>query len=84
MTAVEIEGGEHLKENKPYFPILEGEISKRGILKKDIAERIGITSRALSIKLSGEVDLWWKEVITIQSLFPDVPLEKLFSHDVNV
>ena len=73
-----------MKENKPYFPILDGEISKRGILKKDIAERIGITPRALSIKLNGEVDLWWKEVMTIQSLLSDVPLEKLFSHDVSV
>lgn len=73
-----------MKENKPYFPILEGEISKRGILKKDIAKCMGITPRALSIKLSGDVDLWWKEVIAIQSLFPDVPPERLFSHDATV
>ena len=73
-----------LKENKPYFPILEGEISKRGILKKDIAEHIGITPRALSIKLNGEVDLWWKEVVGIQSLFPDIPPDQLFSHETNV
>ena len=69
-----------LKENKPFFPVLEGEISKRGILKKDIAKRIGITPRALSFKLSGDVDLWWKEVLNIHSLFPDIPLERLFSH----
>ena len=70
-----------MKEKKPYFPILESEISKRGVLKKDIAEQLEITPRALSIKLNGGVDLWWKEVIVIQSLFPDVPVEKLFSHD---
>lgn len=71
-----------MKRNKPYFPVLEGEISKRGVLKKDIAEQLGITPRALSVKLNGDVDLWWKEVIAIQSLFPDVPIEKLFSHEV--
>lgn len=33
---------------KPYFPVLESEISKAGIRKKDIAKRLGITPRAFS------------------------------------
>ena len=69
---------------KPYFPILEAEISKNGLCKKDIAKQMGISSRAFSCKLTGKVDLWWKEILFIQSMFPDIPLEKLFSHEAAV
>mgnify|MGYP001648964786 FL=1 len=69
-----------LKKQKPYFPTLEAELAKRGIAKKEIAQELGITPRALSCKLSGNTDLWWREILTIQSIFPDIPVDRLFSH----
>lgn len=69
-------------KNKPYFPTLEAEISKRGIQKKELAEKIGISPRAFSCKMTGKTDLWWKEILIIHSMFPDIPPEKLFSHSV--
>ncbi len=68
-------------EIRPYFPILESEIAKRGIRKKDIAKSIGITERSLTKKLSGETDWWWNEVLAIHAIFPYVPPEKLFEHN---
>ena len=34
------------------YPVLEAKIASRGIKKKDIAEKIGISARTLSFKLS--------------------------------
>lgn len=68
--------------NIPYYPVLEAEISKHGIKKKDIAKRLDITQRAFSFKMTGKIDWWWQETLVIHSMFPDVPLEKLFSHSV--
>lgn len=67
----------------PYFPILESEISKNGVLKKSIADKLNISNRALSCKLTGKVDFWWKEIVAIQSMFPNVPAEQLFKHEVS-
>lgn len=67
--------------NKPYYPYLEAEISKNGIKKKDIADKLGITPRAFSDKMTGRVDFWWKEVRVVQNFFPEVPAEKLFEHE---
>lgn len=69
-------------KRKAYFPMLEAEISKNGISKKYIADQIGISPRALSCKLAGKTDLWWKEIQVIQSIFPNVPAEQLFSRSV--
>lgn len=71
-------------EKTPYYPMLEAEISKRGIQKKELAEKIGITQRAFSFKMTGKTDWWWREILIIHSMFPDVPLEKLFSHSVTM
>ncbi len=65
---------------KPYYPILEAEIAKNGITKKEIAEAIGITPRAFSQKLTGKSDLRYSEIQCIRKFFPDIPLEQLFSH----
>ena len=65
----------------PYYPMLEAEISKAGIKKQDIAQKLNLTPRALSRKMTGECDFWLKEVIIIQSIFPAVPIEKLFEHN---
>lgn len=71
------------KNAVPYYPMLEAEISKAGIKKQDIAKKLNLTPRALSRKMTGECDFWWKEVIIIQSIFPAVPIEKLFEHSTN-
>lgn len=65
----------------PYFPTLEAEIAKSGILKKDIAQRLGISQRTFSKKLNGDVDFWWNEILIIYDIFPDVPPHLLFNHN---
>lgn len=61
------------------YPTLAGEIAKRGLKKKDIAEGIGICSRALSNKLSGKVPFTWPEVSAIRAqFFPDMAPNDLF------
>ena len=62
---------------EPYYPVLEAEISRKGVKKKDIAESLGIEPRALSRKLMGETRFWWEEVKKIHSLFPATPIETL-------
>ena len=69
------------KNAVPYYPMLEAEISKAGIKKQDIAKKLNLTPRTLSRKITGECDFGLKEVIIIQSIFPAVPLEKLFEHN---
>lgn len=62
-----------------YYPILAGEIAKRGIKKKAIASHIGICNRSLNNKLSGRVPFTWDEVKAIRSqFFPDMLPEDLF------
>lgn len=68
-----------MNTEKPYYPILEAKIAENGIAKKDIAKKLGITSRSLSCKLSGSVDFWWKEVIAISQIFPETETFSLFS-----
>lgn len=61
------------------YPTLAGEIAKRGLKKKDIAESIGICDRALSNKLKGKVAFTWPEVSAIRArFFPDMAPEVLF------
>lgn len=69
-----------MKEQKPYYPLLEAELARRGIAKKEIAQKLGITTRSFSNKITGNVDFWLREVLMIHSLFPDIPVDMLFSH----
>lgn len=63
-----------------YFPTLAGEIAKRGIKKKTIAENLGVCDKSLNNKLSGRVPFTWPEVVSIcQTFFPDMSPEELFS-----
>lgn len=68
---------------KPYFPILEAEISKSGIRKKDLANAIGLCPKALSNKLTGKTEFCLSEVEIICSFFPDITPFELFSHKLN-
>ena len=63
----------------PYFPNLAGEIARRGIKKKAIADALNICNRSLNNKLSGRVPFTWDEVKLIRSqFFPDMSLDDLF------
>lgn len=62
------------------YPILVGEIAKRGIKKKTIAQSIGVCDKSLNNKLSGKVSFTWPEVKVIwHEFFPDISPDKLFS-----
>lgn len=65
-----------------HYPILSGEIAKRGIKKKAIAEHIGVCEKSLSNKLSGRVPFTWPEVKAIRHrFFPDMTTDELFTTD---
>lgn len=62
------------------YPMLVGEIAKRGIKKRAIAKHIGISERALYNKMSGAVSFTWDEVLAINScFFPDLDTHSLFA-----
>lgn len=59
------------------YPVLIGEISKRGIKKSVIASRIGLSERCLYNKLSGMSSFTWEEICTItECFFPDFAKDK--------
>lgn len=61
------------------YPVLVGEIAKRGVKKKDIAKRIGVCDKALNNKLNGKSQFTWPEVRIIRhEFFPDIPPDELF------
>ena len=67
---------------KVTYPFLIGEIAKKGIKKKAIAQSIGISSRSLSNKLTGQSHFSLPEAMTIQEeFFPNTPIETLFNAD---
>ena len=63
------------------YPILESKIAEKGIAKKDIAQKLGITPRALSKKLKGETNFTLTEGLFIHKLFADIQIEVLFSKE---
>ena len=65
---------------KPYFPILEAEISRTGIRKKDIADAVGLCPKAFSNKITGKNEFCLNEIKIICSLFPNITPLELFSH----
>lgn len=68
----------------PMYPNLIGEISKRGIKRKVIAERLHICDRTLRKKIRGESSFTWEEVLIIRNcFFPDLTPEELFSRSSN-
>ncbi len=69
---------------KPHFPVLESEIAKRGIKKKDIAAVLELSPRSFSQKITGRVGFWYDEACLIQkTFFNDVTTDTLFSHEIN-
>lgn len=70
--------------NKPFFPVLEAELSRREIKKKDVAKEPGITDKCMSNKITGKTELTLSEILSIQKIIPDVPIDELFSHEMAV
>ena len=66
----------------PMYPVLSGEIAKRGIKKKDIASSIGVCGKALSNKLVGRSEFTWSQIEKIRAnFFPDMTPEQLLARD---
>lgn len=64
------------------FPVLTGEIAKRGIKKRVIAEALNIGPRSLHNKMTGVSPFTWEEVnITRNQFFPDMELSELFRRE---
>ena len=62
------------------YPVLAGEITKRGIRKTVIADRLGISEKALYNKMSGISSFTWNEVQIINKcFFPDMTPNDLFA-----
>lgn len=61
------------------YPVLVGEIAKRGIKKNVIAQCIGASPRSLRNKLAGESEFTLPQAISIRNrFFPDMSVEDLF------
>lgn len=62
------------------YPVLVGEIAKRGIKKSVISASVGITERAFYNKLYGKSPFTWPEVCKIRdTFFPDMDKDVLFT-----
>lgn len=67
----------------PIYPTLSGEISKRGIKKRAIANAIGVSDRTLNNKMRGITEFTWPEVSKIRNtFFPDLSVDELFDTEV--
>lgn len=61
------------------FQNVNAEISRKGMTRKSLAEKIGCSASTLSLKLNGKSPLSFKEASEIKKcLGVDMPLEKLF------
>ena len=66
------------------YPNLASEIAKRGIKKRVIAERLGVSERTLYSKMTGKVEFTWPETCTINAIFfPDMEKDVLFAEVKN-
>ena len=65
---------------EPFYPNLEAEIARRGIKKKDMADKLNLTPKTFGNKLMGKADFWVSEVRCIQSMLPGTTFEQLFEH----
>lgn len=62
------------------YPTLIGEMAKRKITKKSVAESIGVCDKALNNKLNGKTPFTWPEVKTIcHVFFPNMTPDDLFA-----
>lgn len=66
--------------HRTFYPNLETEIARRGIKKKDMADKLNLTPKTFSNKLIGKTDFGVKEMFSILSMLPDTTAEQLFEH----
>lgn len=63
-----------------YYPVLVGEMAKRDVPKKKVAESIEVCYRAFTNKLNGKTPFTWPEVCIInRKFFPDLDKDTLFA-----
>ena len=74
-------GSDTVAKRIPYYPVLEAELSKKRIKKKDLAKTLNLSERAFSVKIRGKNDFWLREALIIHKLFPDILIERLFGHE---
>lgn len=62
------------------YPVLIGEMAKRGIKKITVAQSLGMCDKALRNRLNGKTKFTWPEVKTIRRrFFPDMTADELFA-----
>lgn len=67
------------KSGEIYYPNLESEIARRGILKKDIKNVLGLDHATFSYKLNGIRPFTLEQGLTIwKTFFYDIPIDELF------
>ena len=60
------------------YPVLVGEIARRGLKRTAIARHLGMSSRALYNKLSGFASFTWDEICSMSdAYFPDIDKDDL-------
>lgn len=64
------------------YSTLVGEMAKRGIKKKEVAQSLGICDKSLNNKINCRAPFTWPEVYRIRSMFfPDMTSDELFALD---
>lgn len=62
------------------FPVLAGEIAKRGLRKTVIAKQLGMDCKTFYNKLNGVTEFSWSEIRLLRdAFFPDMQLDDLMS-----
>lgn len=69
------------KNGYVHFLLLETEMMKRGIFKRDISELLDVELSTVSYKINGKREFTLDEALTIwRKWFGDIPIDELFSH----
>ncbi len=70
------------KNGYVHFPLLETEMIKRGIFKRDISKLLGVELSTLSYKINGKREFTLDEALAIwNEWFRDIPVDELFTHN---
>ncbi|MCM1232858.1 MAG: XRE family transcriptional regulator [Ruminococcus flavefaciens] len=70
------------KDSYVHYPVLESEMAKRGILKRDVISLLGVENSTFSNKINGKRDFTLTEALAIwRKWFGDIPVDELFMHN---
>lgn len=65
-----------------HYPVLESEMAKRGILKRDVIGLLCVENSTFSNKINGKRDFTLTEALAIwRKWFRDIPVDELFTHN---